>query len=480
MNPRRRAAAVVVSALGILCVLGFALWGTPYAPVGSIVVQSGSVRAVAEKDGFAYVLTREGVLYTFDISDLATQSASVVYAAPVSTLPLAVRGSSDGRGLLCYSDALYVAASGGLIVLDVSVPGQATQVDMRSDFAFYNLAQSGSLLVACGKGRVGLYSIEAPLSPQPLAVIEVPADRYVFSAAIVGQTLYVSEFSTGTPTASALRIIDISDPTNPTLVRVIDRPDVAYQLRGIGQSLVEATSHAISLWDVSTPADPLLTSTQVANARFCAVDGENLIVSGAVFRIQDGQLEPVADFTRLGSTSDGWPYGSAVTPEWILLAYSQCVQILAAAVRDEVELAYDDGTAETGRGVAVSGAGYAVRFTPPAGGAELLRARIYIEGFWGGSAPIEIHVWDLDGKDLIAPLQVTPTSTGWFDVDLSGQSLTLITDFFIGYLQTQAAVYPWIGFDTTTPGDRGYSVPGWSRVLPAGSNVMIRVIVRPN
>ena len=327
MNHRRRAVAVMVWALGILCVLGFALWGTPYAPVGSIVVQSGSVRAVAEKDNFAYVLTREGGLYTFDISDLATQSASVVYAAPVSEIPLAV----GGRGLLCYSDALYVAASSGLIVLDVSVPGQPTRVDVRSDFAVYNLAQSGSLLVACGKGRVGLYSVETPLSPQSLAVIEVPADRYVFSAAIVGQTLYVSELSTGTPTVSALRIIDTSDPTNPTLVKVIDRPDAAYQLRGIGQSLVEATSKSISLWDVSTPTDPLLKSTQEAAARLCAVDGENLVVSGAVFRIHDGQLEPVANFAPLGGTFDGQPYGSAVTPQWIFLAYSQCVQILTAA-----------------------------------------------------------------------------------------------------------------------------------------------------
>jgi hypothetical protein len=473
MNHRKGATAVVGWALGILCVLGFALWGTPYAPVGSIVVQSGSVRAVAEKDNFAYVLTREGNLYTFDISDLATQSASAVYAAPVSEMTLAV----GARGLVCTTDALYVAASSGLMVLDVSIPGQPTQVDVWSDFVAYNLSQSECLLVACGRGQVGLYSLETPLNPQTLAVIEVPADRLVFSAAIVGHTLYVSELTAGAPTASALRIIDISDPTNPTLVKVIDRPNAAYQLRAIGQSLVEATSNSISLWDVSTPTDPLLTSTQEAAARFCAVDAENLVVSGAVFRIQGGQFEPVANFARLGGTRDGWPYGSAVSPQWVFLAYSEGVQILTAAIRDEVELAYDDGAAETSRGVAVSGAGYAVRFTPPASGADVLRVRIYIDGFWGSPAPIEIHVWDLEHEDLIAPLLVTPTTEGWLDVDLSGYSLTPTGDFHVGYVQTQADAYPWIGFDTTTPGDRSYSVPGWSRVLPAGSNVMIRVIV---
>jgi hypothetical protein len=133
--------------------------------------------------------------------------------------------------------------------------------------------------------------------------------------------------------------------------------------------------------------------------------------------------------------------------------------------QDGLELAYDDGTAEAGRGYAISGAGYAVRFTPPADGAKLLRARLYIEGFWGDPTPIEI------------PLQVTPTSAGWLDVDLSNQSLTPTTDFFVGYVQVQANAYPWIGFDSTSPGDRSYSVPGWSHALPTGSNVMIRVIM---
>jgi hypothetical protein len=65
-------------------------------------------------------------------------------------------------------------------------------------------------------------------------------------------------------------------------------------------------------------------------------------------------------------------------------------------------------------------------------------------------------------------------------VDLSVYNLVPTGDFFVGYLQVQADAYPWIGFDTTAPGDRSYSVPGWSRVLPAGSTVMFRVIVGPS
>jgi len=76
-------------------------------------------------------------------------------------------------------------------------------------------------------------------------------------------------------------------------------------------------------------------------------------------------------------------------------------------------------------------------------------------------------------------VQITPAVEGWLDVDLSGYSLMATGDFLVGYLQAQADAYPWIGFDTSSPGDRSCSAPGWSHVLPAGSNVMIRVIVGP-
>jgi hypothetical protein len=168
-------------------------------------------------------------------------------------------------------------------------------------------------------------------------------------------------------------------------------------------------------------------------------------------------------------------------PQWApLLPPGDCAMIRILTERpsagDGLELAYDDGSAETGRGFAVRGAGYAVRFTPPAGGAVLQSVRLFISGIRGTPAPIEVHVWSVHGEDLIPPVEVTPAEQGWLDVDLSSAALRPSTDFCIGYLQTSAEDYPWLGVDLGTPTGRSLSIPDWTEVLPYGANAMIRAL----
>lgn len=178
------------------------------------------------------------------------------------------------------------------------------------------------------------------------------------------------------------------------------------------------------------------------------------------------------------STSDR----SFVVPSWAhLLPEGACAMIRiltqrAVAVEDGLEVSYDDGAAEAGRGYGILGAGYAVRFTPPTGGARLQSTRIYITGLRGDPAPIEVHIWSIHGEDLIAPVIVTPLEGGWLLVDLSSAALSAATDVWIGYLQTSAENYPWLGVDQGTPTGRSYSLPDWNELLPFGANAMIRAI----
>jgi len=146
------------------------------------------------------------------------------------------------------------------------------------------------------------------------------------------------------------------------------------------------------------------------------------------------------------------------------------------AVEGGLELAYDDGGAEAGRGYGIVGAGYAVRFTPPAGGAVLDSVRLYVTGIQGTPAPIEVHVWDLEGKDLLGPIDALPETAGWFEIDVSTLAVRVVTDFRVGYLQTDAENYPWLGIDLGTPTGRSCSVPDWNELLPFGANAMIRAI----
>ena len=146
--------------------------------------------------------------------------------------------------------------------------------------------------------------------------------------------------------------------------------------------------------------------------------------------------------------------------------------MMGGGAQNEQELAYDDGSGESSQSY-TTGNGFAVRFTPPAGGAKLLRARYF---FLAPVAPIQVHVWDDNHADLIAPFTATPAGDGWFDVDLSASNLTVDDDFYVGFLYTQDTD-PTLGADTSSPDGRSYEVP-WE--VKSGLDYMIRAVVSPN
>ena len=138
----------------------------------------------------------------------------------------------------------------------------------------------------------------------------------------------------------------------------------------------------------------------------------------------------------------------------------------------EVELAYDDGAAESWQSHDED-SGFAVLFTTPGASAQLVRARYYLDSA-AGAHPIQVHVWDTSHADLITPFTTTPPAgEGWLDVDLSGYNLAVSGDFYVGFLYPGATYDPSMGVDTSNPDDRSYEVP-WQT---AGNDYMIRAVV---
>ncbi|MEW5825910.1 MAG: hypothetical protein AB1778_03685 [Candidatus Bipolaricaulota bacterium] len=240
----------------------------------------------------------------------------------------------------------------------------------------------------------------------------------------------------------------------------------------------------IHVWDAQRNdlMAPLL-ATPTADGWFDVdLSSAGLVLDGDVYV---GYLQTSAeDYPWLGIDMSTTSDRSYNVPQWTpLLPVGDCAMIRILTQRSSaadriIELAYDDGSAETDRGFAVRGAGYAVRFTPPAGGAVLRSALLFVSGIRGVPAPIELHVWSEHGEDLIPPVDVLPTEkAGWLEVDLSGAGFAPQADFFIGYLQTDAENYPWLGVDLGTPTGRSLSIPDWTEVLPYGANAMIRAIL---
>jgi hypothetical protein len=115
-----------------------------------------------------------------------------------------------------------------------------------------------------------------------------------------------------------------------------------------------------------------------------------------------------------------------------------------------IELKYDDGTAEADMNNSPGGQ-LGVKFSVPNNWqtAKLVKARFYIRN--PTSANFEVHVYDLDGNDLVQPFTVSST-LGWFEVPLN---VEVSGDFFIA-IEYIVSGYPWIGWDLTSMQEGSY------------------------
>jgi C1A family cysteine protease len=110
------------------------------------------------------------------------------------------------------------------------------------------------------------------------------------------------------------------------------------------------------------------------------------------------------------------------------------------------EIAYDDNEADTGYDWTQAGGEFAVRFTPSSYPVALQTARICL---WAGPPEwpdsdheeFAVKVYDDDGAGgapgtLLGSVNTTATDWGWWDVDISGLGITVISgDFYIAYRQ---------------------------------------------
>ncbi len=245
---------------------------------------------------------------------------------------------------------------------------------------------------------------------------------------------------------------------------VQDAPSGDKGVVGISGEILEVISATIDTYDpdIIEPADSLAVpiieytgvTTGTAGVRF-AEDNSHGVFLGFEFEAVTEQTEREEVMGRIM----GWLYGSKVYLPLVLKAYTS-----------ETELAYDDGAMDTNTSWE-TGKGFAVRFTPPADQAQLMRARYYLQD----PRPIEVHVWDENHNDLIAPFTANTGQDGWNDVDLSAYNLTVSGDFYVGFFHLED-YRPTLGIDTTSADDRSFEVDGeyWEQ---QGSDYMIRAVV---
>jgi len=143
---------------------------------------------------------------------------------------------------------------------------------------------------------------------------------------------------------------------------------------------------------------------------------------------------------------------------------------------EQLEYAYDHGNPQSHSESA--GRMDAVRFTPFFSG-QLLTTRYYMYHLSSyQSNTCKVHVMDESRNDIVTPFNVTPTSEGWFDADLSSYGINVNegVDFYLG-MEWIVSYNPDLGEDRTSPSGRSWRWNGTVWDIEEYKDFMIRAVV---
>jgi hypothetical protein len=263
---------------------GVGSYAPPLRSPGRVVAASGP-----PGQAYAYVLD-EGDLKIVDISEPAAPVRIGVYDPPESAVDVAV-AQSDPPG----QTFAYVAAGGaGLRVVNVSDPASPVEV------GFLNTLAATKVTVAAGappdyayilEGNVGLRIVDTsdPTDPVVVGSYDTPGQaKHVAVAASdpPGQIYAYVVDSDQSVWTSYLRVVDVSDPSNPVQTGFCELP--SYEVG----DLAVAGTHAylavgdvlyryLSIVDVSDPSAPAVVGAHYGGpAETVAVAGQCVYYAG--------------------------------------------------------------------------------------------------------------------------------------------------------------------------------------------------------
>ena len=227
----------------------------------------GSSLGIDVVENTAFLSDYENGLHVYGISDPTT---------PVEIGHLDIAGDGFGR-LAAGGGFAYIVDDYGLVMVDVSDPTTpaAPHRVLSTYFNGLDLAVSGNTVYVAA-GQEGLLIFENVGPGHYLDLIgSLAAIDTVESVAVAGHHAYVTDFG-------EFRIIDVSDPTAPVWVGLLDSEE-HFKSVVVNGNTAYAAWETVAVIDVSSPANPVLldrfetpgvpAAVFVANAHLFVADG---------------------------------------------------------------------------------------------------------------------------------------------------------------------------------------------------------------
>ena len=222
-------------------------------------------RDVEVVDNRMYVLQDRDDLLIYDLSDRS--NPVLIGAAPAS---------GNAYGLVVRNGIAYVAArSQGLEIYYVDDPESAQLVaNLTGIGAAYDLDISGNFvyIVDFFNGVLHIVDVSVPILPSLAGSLVMPGDSR--DIAVYNNFAYTADM------ASGIGIVDVSDPSNPVLVKSLD-PGQVQAVTVNDSKLFVGEGRSLIIYDITNPVDPVLLGESNVNGlvQDIVVSGENAYVT---------------------------------------------------------------------------------------------------------------------------------------------------------------------------------------------------------
>lgn len=253
-------------------------------PVNVTEIPSGFRTACIVFDGnYGYVAVGEQGLYVYDVTNTAapvfvSMISSGGRAAFVSFGAITIGGSSKGHVYVSNRD------TPGVCAINVSVPstpvisGTLNALQPASGIAYSPFYSDGKVYVAYGTAGMRIIDVSNPSNPTLLSTINLGGDSR--DVVVSGYYAYVAARDSG------VYVVDVTGPASPVKIKTIKTP----RARGISVSdtkiYVAASDSGMGLIDTSDPLNAYIVSYTGSS-----VYGENVTVNGNVAGLTDyGQI----------------------------------------------------------------------------------------------------------------------------------------------------------------------------------------------
>lgn len=179
---------------------------------------------------------------------------------------------------------------------------------------------SGVVYVAAQEGNVEVIDVSDPTHPTLIASVATPGSPTNLVAH--GDRAFVFDSEAG------IQVLDVSDPTSPSIVGATSAVTYPQSGRVVGDFLYVAAGEAgLAVLDISTPETPVLLDTLplIAAAREIAVMGGFAYVTAGGAGLQIVDIRNPWDLRLIGAADGSWAFGIVTTPGYLIVGNRDCV-----------------------------------------------------------------------------------------------------------------------------------------------------------